>query len=118
MHSNSDRAPFSQVIFGIASYVLWLVTAALGIVGILIGRGLLMEIAYALGVNPWTRSAIDKFGVIILGVGWLILTYTAEAYYRKAAGVNIYELLRCFAAVTGSQIALGGLAFVTTLLLI
>ena len=118
MHSNSDGAPFSQVIFGAASYVLWFVTAALGIVDMLIARGLLMEIAYALGANPWTYSAIDKFGVIILGIGWLILTYTAEAHYRKAASASMYGLLRCFVVVTGTQIAIGGLAFLTTLLLI
>lgn len=117
MNSNSDRTLFFQIIFGAACYVLWFVTAALGIVDILLARSLLLEIAIALHVNPWTHSAIDKFGLVILGIGWLILTWVVEAYYRKAAAENIRKLLRYFAVVTVSQIAFGGLAFLATLLL-
>lgn len=117
MDSKSDGTLFFQIIFGAASYVLWLVTAALGVVDILIARRLLLESAVALNVNPWAHSAIDKFGLVILGIGWLILTYAAEAYYRKAVAENIRKLLRYFAVVTVSQIAFGGLAILATLLL-
>ena len=117
MNSNSDRTLFLQIIFGAACYILWIVTAALGIMDILLARRLLLEIAIALHVNPWAHSAIDKFGLVILGIGWLILTWVVEAYYRKATAENVRKLLRYFAVVTVSQIAFGGLAFFVTLLL-
>ncbi len=107
-----------QFILGAASYILWLVTAALGIVDLLLTRGLILEIARALDVNPWAHGAIDKFGLLILGIGWLILTYTAEAYYRRSAGVSLRKLLRSFGLVTVIQAACGGLAVLTTLLII
>lgn len=117
MNSDSDRTLFFEIIFGAACYVLWFVTAAVGIACILIARRLLLEIAIALNVNPWTHGAIDKFGLVILGIGWLILTWVVEAYYRKAAAENIRKLLRYFAVVTVSQIAFGGLAYLVTFLL-
>jgi hypothetical protein len=115
---NSDRTPFFQVVFGTASYVLWFVTAALGIVDVLIVRRLLLEIALVLDVNPWAYGAVDKFGLLILGIGWLILTYGAEAYYRRAAAISLHKLLRSFGLVTGTQILFGGLAMLVTLILI
>ncbi len=107
-----------QVLSSAASYVLWFISAALGILDILIARGLLLETANTLSVNPWTQGAIDKFGLLVLGVGWLVLTYAAEAYYRKAAAENMRKLLRYFILVTGTQIAFGGLAWLATILLI
>jgi hypothetical protein len=117
MDSKPDRSLFLQITSGAACYILWFVTAALGIGDILLARNLLLEIAIALHVNPWTHGAIDKFGLIILGIGWLILTWVVEAYYRKAAGENIRKLLRYFAVVSLSQIIFGGLAVFVTFLL-
>jgi hypothetical protein len=113
-----DRAPYIDAVLGAASYILWFITAALGILDVLIIRRLLLEIALVLDVNPWAYGAVDKFGLLILGIGWIILTYGAEAYFRRAAAISLHKLLRSFGLVTGTQILFGGLAMLVTLILI
>lgn len=110
MNPESGRAQFVELAFALASYLLWLVTAGLGIVTLLIARTLILETADALGINPWAHGAIDKFGLLILGVVWIILVYAIEAHYRNSAAVSLRKLLRSFLLVTGTQIAFAGLA--------
>jgi hypothetical protein len=118
LNSKPDRGPVGQVTFAAASYVLWLITAAVGILTLLVARRLLLEIAYALNVNPWAHGAIDKFGLLIFAVVWIVLTYGTEAYYRKAASVSLRELLRRFVILTGTQVVFVGLALLAITLMV
>jgi len=118
LNSKPDRGPVGQVTFAAASYVLWLITAAVGILTLLVARQLILEIAYALNVNPWAHGAIDKFGLLIFAIVWIILTYGTEAYYSKAAAVSLRKLLRRFALMTGTQVAFIGLALLAITLLV
>jgi hypothetical protein len=33
--------------------------------------------------NPWAFRAVDKFGFVILGLGWLIFVIATESYFRR-----------------------------------
>lgn len=105
MNPETERARPAQAARAVAVVILWLVTAALGVADLLIGRRLLLEIAYALDVNPWAHSAIDKFGFLFLGICWLISVYVIEYIYGKAAKLGLRKLLRSFAVVSGLLIA-------------
>jgi len=64
-------------------YVLWIVSAALGIFDMLILRGLLVNISALVGANRWVLSAIDKFGLFLLGLAWLVFALVSESYYSE-----------------------------------
>lgn len=117
MDPKTGRTRLSQVATVAVVLVLWLVTAALGVAALLIARRLLLETAYALDVNPWAHGAIDKFGFIILGIGWLMFVYFVEHIYSKAAEVSLRRLLRSFAIAAGSLIAFCVLAVGAILLM-
>jgi hypothetical protein len=105
MDPRPEPSPVAQAMSAVAVYLLWLVTAALGIADVLAARTLILEIAHASGLNPWAFGAVDKFGLIILGVGWIIWVYLWEARYRKAARTSSRNLLRSFGLATLIQLA-------------
>jgi hypothetical protein len=113
----TERRGLSQVGTTALVLVLWLVTAALGLGTVLVARRLLLETAYALEVNPWAHGAIDKFGFVILGIGWLLFVYFIEYVYGKAARVSLRRLLRSFAVAAGSLVAFCALAVAAMLLM-
>jgi hypothetical protein len=97
--------------------VLWVVTMGLGVVDLLVGRRLILEVAIALGANPWAHGAIDKFGFLILGIVWLIMIYLVEYYYRRAAELGLRKLLRRFFLVAGALISLAVVAVLVIFLI-
>jgi len=117
LNSKPDRGPVGQVTFAAASYILWLITAGTGILTLLVARQLLLEIVYALNVDPWAHGAIDKFGLLIFAMVWIVLTYGTEAYYRNAAEISLRKLLRRFALMTGTQVIFAALALLAITLL-
>jgi len=104
MKQKPERSQLSEGAFSILVLVLWFIAMAVGVVDMLVGRRLILELAIALKVNPWAHSAIDKFGFLILGVGWLITIYLVENVFSKAAQVGLRQLLRSFFIVVGAQV--------------
>ncbi len=89
--------------------VLWWLSYSLGWVGIS-GMALwlimqmrinLIDLNNFLGWGPWILGAVDKFGLILLGLGWLIGVLALEMYLRAASTVARLgqRLLRMFLAV-------------------
>ena len=117
MNSEPRRARAVQVTGFVAATTLWLVSAAVGVLDLLVARELVMELVYGLNVNPWAHGAIDKFAFFIFGIVWLILVYVVEHFYRKAADVSLRKLLRTFARVTVSQLGFAALAGLVILLI-
>lgn len=56
------------------------------------------------GVTHWTLGAIDRFGILILGIVGLAFVIFCEYYYRK--GVDRNALWRRFGLVTGMELGL------------
>ena len=86
------------------SYLLWLISAALGVADMLVARTVLRAVALKLGADRWSLPAIEKFGILALGIVWLALVYVCEARYQKDAAVGMDRLVRRFAWVTGVEI--------------
>jgi len=85
-------------------YLLWLMSAALGVADLFVARTLLRAVAVALGADQWSLPAIEKFGFLALGILWLALVYVCEALYQKDAAVSMGRLVRRFAWVTGIEV--------------
>lgn len=91
-------------------YLLWLISAALGVADLLVARTLLRAVAFALGADRWSLPSIEKFGFLALGLLWLVMVYVVEALYQKDAAVGMGRLMRRFAWVTGIEVAFLALA--------
>jgi hypothetical protein len=85
-------------------YLLWLVSAALGVADLLVARTVLGAAAFELGADRWSLPAIEKFGFLALGIVWLVLVYVCEALYQKDAAVGMGRLVRRFAWVTSIEV--------------
>lgn len=85
-------------------YLLWLMSAALGVADLFVARTLLRAMAVALGADQWSLPAIEKFAFLALGLLWLALVYVCEAVYQRDAAVGMGRLVRRFAWVTGIEV--------------
>jgi hypothetical protein len=84
----------------VLTYGLWLISAAIAVGIILVMRlFLLVDLPMTLPVNPWSLSAIDKFGTVILGALWVIFLVLTEFYFRKLLkkGLPSSPILKLFA---------------------
>jgi len=98
-------------------YLLWLISAALGVADLFVARTVLRAVAFALGADQWSLPAIEKFGLLALGLLWLALVYVCEDLYQKADAVGMGRLVRRFAWVTGIEVGFLILANVALLLI-
>ena len=56
----------------LACYAIWLALTALGVWLIFAGRTVLVDLAIWLRLNPWQLRAVDDFGVVTMGLIWLV----------------------------------------------
>ena len=98
-------------------YLLWLVSAGLGVVDTLVAWTVVQAVAIKLGANRWSLPAVRNFSIVALGILWLVLVYVCEARYRKDAAVGMGRLARRFAWVTGIEVGFLALANVALLLM-
>ncbi len=99
-----------------SSYILWLITSALGLFDFYIAWGVLRLVAVRLGADQWTLPLVQRCGMLILAVLWIVLFFWIEAWYRRLAQKNMGGLIRAFAWITGGQVGFLGLAYMVTLL--
>ena len=62
----------------------WVVSSALALWLILQLRINLIDLNNALGWGPWILIGVDKFGFVLLGLGWLIGVFAVENYLRQS----------------------------------
>ncbi len=90
MQNQSTRQGTSLVLRYVACYALWLVLAALSLWLMLQLRINLIDAVVFFDWGPWVLGALDKFGILLLGLGWLVFVLFAEHYLR--AGVEQQRL--------------------------
>ena len=73
-----------QVVWGLVYGLGWVATGALTLWLILQLRINLIDLNNFLGWGPWLLIAVDKFGLVVLGLGWLIGVFVIEHYLRTA----------------------------------
>ena len=82
MQNQSTQRGMLLVLRYVACYAVWLVLAALSLWLMLQLRINLIDTVIFFGWGPWVLGALDKFGILLLGVGWLIFVLFAEHYLR------------------------------------
>lgn len=100
----------------ILCYLIWLVLAA-GAVWLMLQLRLnLLDIAMAANVNPWALGAIDKFGLLLLGLGWLVAVFIVENYLRMGVerGVLWRRIGRIAAVEAGLLLASHAVSWLMT----
>ena len=83
MQQRSTRQTTSLVLRYVVCYTLWLVLAALALWLMLQLRGNLIDTVVFFDWGPWVLGALDKFGILLLGVAWLVFVLFAEHYLRQ-----------------------------------
>ena len=76
------------ILLYLACFIGWLIASALGFWILLQLRVNLLDIFVALDLNRWAMGAVDKFGVVILGLGWLIAVLIGEMWLRGGIASN------------------------------
>jgi hypothetical protein len=83
MQSDASRK-FRQLLpLYLACYALWLGFSALGVWLIFAARATLFDLAVRLRFNPWQVRAIDDFGLVTLGLVWLVGILLLEYHLRQ-----------------------------------
>lgn len=67
----------------------WVLTSALAFWLILQMRINLIDLNTVLGWGPWILIAVDKFGLLLLGLGWLIGVFVIEMYLRTTQTLRL-----------------------------
>lgn len=88
MHNDSWRKFWQLLPLYLACYALWLGLSAMGIWLIFQARSAIFEVALLLRLNPWQVRAVDMFGIVTLGLIWLVAIPLLEDYLRKGVVKN------------------------------
>jgi hypothetical protein len=99
----------------VLGYVLWVVSAALVVLDMLVSRGLFMRILTLTNANRWVLGAIDRFGFLFLGLIGLAFVIFFEHYYREGIERNV--LWRRFGLITAAELSLLFLAGLVSFLI-
>ncbi|MCB0061897.1 MAG: hypothetical protein KDE19_07275 [Caldilineaceae bacterium] len=110
---------FSQILQFITYIVSWLLLSASGLWFFLTLRTTLFDLGVLLKLNPWAVRGIDRWGIFVFGMIWIVVIFTLEGYLRTAiAKDKLWQRLRrvavilaiCAAVLQSSQWLIGYLA--------
>ena len=72
-------------VFGYAlAYLCWLCTAAVAMLAVFQTRNMINALWPVLGGSRWVLRAIDRFGLLFLGLVWLVFVIFVEQHFRTA----------------------------------
>ena len=78
----------------VLGYVCWISTAAVTALSILLIRNMLNLVWPLLGGNRWALRAIDRFGLVLMGLGWLVFVLFLENHYRTGVSTGLQRRMR------------------------
>ena len=93
-----------QLLWWLGYLLGWVVISGMALWLILQMRINLIDLNNFLGWGPWILGAVDKFGLVLLGLGWLIGVLILEMYLRGASTLArlTQRLVRTFLLVGAS----------------
>jgi len=96
MHAEmiNERLSVRDVLKYSLSYVCWISTAAVTLLSILLMRNTLNVVWPLLGGNRWALRPIDRFGLVLMGMGWLVFVLFLEHYYRTGVSTALRRRLQ------------------------
>lgn len=72
----------------LACYALWIGLSALGVWLIFAARAALFDLSIWLRLNPWQVHAVENFGIVTLGLIWLVGILLLEHLLRQGVERN------------------------------
>ena len=84
MEEITPKVTVGDVFKYLLAYILWLLNAAIGLVGILLLRNAWNWLWTAISGNQWALRAIDRFGLVTMDLLWLIYVIFTEQHFRLA----------------------------------
>ena len=79
---------FSQIVQFITYIISWLLLSASGLWFFLTLRSTLFSISVLLQLNPWAVRGIDRWGIFVFGILWVVVIFILEGYLRTAIAKN------------------------------
>jgi hypothetical protein len=93
---------------------LCVISDVVGVLDLVVGIGLLLNILALTGANRWVLSAANTFGMVSLGLLWLVFVTACESYYRHGVGKG--DLVRRFGLVTAVELVVPIVAYIVPFL--
>jgi hypothetical protein len=78
----------------VLGYVCWILTAVVTMLSILLIRNTLNIVWPLLGGSRWALRPIDRFGLVLMGLGWLVFVLFLEQYYRTGVSTALRRRLQ------------------------
>jgi hypothetical protein len=92
MEDMSPKLTVRDVFGYLLAYLCWIATAAAGMLAIFQTRNALNVVWPALGGSRWVLRPVDRFGLVLLGLVWLVFVIFVEQHYRS--GITIVRVRR------------------------
>jgi hypothetical protein len=86
MDVKSSRVPLPLLY--LACYTIWIALSALGLLIVFELRAALVDVTMVLRFNPWLIRGIDRWGIFIFGLVWLLGIIVAEHHLRRGVEKN------------------------------
>jgi hypothetical protein len=83
------RAFGERLLWWVLYLLGWVLTSGLAFWLILQLRINLIDLNNFLGWGPWLLIAVDKFGLVLLGLAWLIGVFIIEMYLRASQTLRL-----------------------------
>jgi hypothetical protein len=87
MNDITPKLTIGDVIGYFIAYMCWICTAAAGMLAILQARNALNVLWPAAGGSHWVLRPIDRFGLVLMGLLWLVYVIFVEQHYRTGITV-------------------------------
>jgi hypothetical protein len=78
----------------VLGHVCWSLTAVVAMLSILLIRNTLNVVWPLLGGSRWALRPIDRFGLVLMGLGWLVFVLFLEQYYRTGVSTGLRRRLQ------------------------
>jgi hypothetical protein len=75
---------FRDLLGYLLAYWFWILGAAISMLAVFMIRQMVNVMWPALGGNRWVMRAIDRFGLVFLGLVWLVYAIFTEQFFRTA----------------------------------
>lgn len=79
---------FSHILQFLTYIVSWLLLSASGLWFFFTLRNMLFDLGVLLQLNPWALRGIDRWGIFVFGMIWIVVIFFLEGYLRTAIDKN------------------------------
>ncbi|MBL7200072.1 MAG: hypothetical protein ISS56_07985 [Anaerolineae bacterium] len=87
MEEFSPKLTVTDLLGYMIAYLCWILVAGIGMASVLIARNTLNLTWGLLGGNRWLLRPIDRFGLVFMGLAWLVYVIFVEQHFRSAISV-------------------------------